>query len=232
MPVALDWGLLVEDSNTPSAHAYMADILPKIQVFREIAIENARDSAERNAKPVNDKAVEPTFKSGDKVLLHNPVVKKWECTKLKRKYSGPFLIIECRPKHNYMLKNLASGNEMRRPVHANRLRSLKELPNDYRLRGPDSDVRLYEAITPQRKLEVTIRIGDIIYSMCDIIVSPANQGLYHGDGAAKAIACAAGDQLVFDCQEYIRVHEKLEIATPLLTASGLLGPQLIMFCTL
>src|SRR5208282_1641819 len=59
---------------------------------------------------------------------------KGECAKLKRKYLGPFLIIECRPKHNYMLKELASGKEMRRPVHANRLRSLKELPNDYRLR--------------------------------------------------------------------------------------------------
>jgi transposase InsO family protein len=75
MPVALDWGLLVEDSTTPSADAYMADILPKIEAFREIATENARDSAERNAKPVNGKAVEPTFKAGDKVLLHNPVVK-------------------------------------------------------------------------------------------------------------------------------------------------------------
>jgi len=66
MPVALDWGLLVEDSTTPSANAYMADILPKIQAFREIAIENARVSAERNARPVNEKAVEPTFKTGDK----------------------------------------------------------------------------------------------------------------------------------------------------------------------
>jgi len=120
----LDWRLLVEDSTTPSASAYMADILPKIQAFREIAIENARDSAERNARPVNEKAVEPTFKTGDKVLLHNPVVKKGECSKLKRKYLGPFLIIECRPKHNYMLKELSSGKELRRAVHANRLRSL------------------------------------------------------------------------------------------------------------
>jgi len=226
MPVALDWGLLVEDSTTPSENAYMKDILPKIQAFREIAMENARDSAERNAKPVNDKAVEPIFKAGDKVLLHNPVVKKGECTKLKRKYLGPFLIIECRPKHNYMLKELATGKEMKRPVHANRLRSLKELPNDYRLRVTDADVRLYESVTPVRNIAVTIRIGDIVYSMCDVIVSPANSGLYHGDGAAKAIACAAGDQLLFDCQEYVRVNEKLAIATPLLTASGLLGPTI------
>ena len=63
-----------------------------------------------------------------------------------------------------------------------------------------------------------------IQCACDIIVSPANQGLYHGDDVAKAIACAAGDQLAFDCQEYIRVHEKIDVATPLLTASGLLGP--------
>jgi len=73
-------------------------------------------------------------------------------------------------------------------------------------------------------MNVTIRIGDIVYSRCDIVVSPANSGLYHGDGAARAIARAAGDQLVFDCQEYIRVHDKLDIATPLITASGLLGP--------
>ena len=76
MPIALDWSILVEDSTTPSADAYMADILPKIQAFREIEIENARDSAERKARPINDKAVEPSFKVGDKVLLHNPVVKR------------------------------------------------------------------------------------------------------------------------------------------------------------
>jgi hypothetical protein len=144
----------------------------------------------------------------------------------EKKILGPILIVEYRPKHNCMLKQLTTGKELKRLVHANRLRSLKELPNDYRLRGPDADVRLYESVTPMRNIDVTIRIGDIIYSMCDMIVSPANSGLYHGDGAAKAIASAAGNELIFDCQEYIRLHGKLEIPTPLLTASGLLGPTI------
>ena len=149
------------------------------------------------------------------------MAKKGECAKLKRKYLGPYLIIECRPKYNYMLKELSTGKET---VHANRLRALQELANDYRLRGPDTDVCLFEAVTPHRQLKVTIRIGDIIFSLCDIIVSPANSGLYNGDGAARAISRAAYDKLIFDCQEYIRIHERLDIAMPLLTASGLLGP--------
>jgi len=151
-------------------------------------------------------------------------VKKGECAKLKRKYQGPYLITNCLPNHNYKLKELSTGKEIRRPVHANRLRALHELPNDYRLKGPDVDVRLFEASTPNRNMKVTIRVGDIIYSICDIIVSPANSGLYHGDGAARAIARAAGDPLAYDCITYLQAHGQLDIATPLLTASGLLGP--------
>src|SRR5271157_798527 len=171
----------------------MADIRPKLQIFHAVAMENVGASAERSARRINDTAITPSFKTGDKVLLHNPVVKKGECVKLKRKYIGPYIIIECRPKFNYMLKELSSGKEMKRPVHANRLRALRELPNDYRLRGPDADVRLYDAVSPCRNMNVTIRIGDIVYSRCDIVVSPANSGLYHDDGAARAIARAAGD---------------------------------------
>jgi len=224
MPVALDWGLLVEDSTTPSAEAYMADIRPKLQAFHAIAIENARDSAERHARGTNAKAVTPSFRTGDKVLLHDPSVKKGECAKLKRKYKGPYLITECRPNLNFMLKEMSSGKELKRAVHANRLRSLHELPNDYRLKGPSADVRLFATTTVHRKLKVSIRVGDIIYSQCDIIVSPANSGLHHGAGAARSIAIAASDILEYDCQAYIVAHKQLDIATPMLTASGLLGP--------
>jgi len=125
-----------------------------------------------------------------------------------------------------MLKELSSGKEMKRPVHANRFRALRELANDYRLKGPDAEVRLFEAETPHRKLQVSIRVGDLIHSQCDIVVCPANRELYHGAGAALSIARAAGDPLAYDCQAYIAQHQHLDVATPLLTASGLLGPTI------
>ena len=51
MPIALDRGLLGENSTTPSAEAYMADIRPKLQIFHAIAMENV--GAEHSARRVN-----------------------------------------------------------------------------------------------------------------------------------------------------------------------------------
>lgn len=136
----------------------------------------------------------------------------------------PYLIIDCCPVYNYKLKELSTGKELKRPVHANRLRSLRELDNDYRIKGSSSDVRLLECTTNNRKLNVSIRVGDNIYSRCDIIVNPANSRLEHNGGAAKSIARAAGDSLNDECRTYINEHHELGIATPLLTSSGLLGP--------
>src|SRR5664279_2491865 len=224
MPLAIDWSLLAEEPTIPSIEAYMEDIRPKLHILHQIAIENARDNAQLKARRVNETAVPPSFKCGDKVLLFNPVVKKGECVKLKRRYVGPYFIIDCRPGYNYMLKELSTGKELKRPVHANRFRSLRELDNDYRLQEANAEVRLLERVTPIRQIRVSVRVGNIVHSRCDVIVNPANEKLEHKGGAALAIARAAGESLEDECRTYIGQHGELAVATPLLTTSGLMGP--------
>lgn len=180
MPLAIDWGLMTGEPTVPSVEAYMADIKPKLQILHDIALENAFDSAHAKARRVNKKAVAPSFKAGDKVLLFNSTVKKGECVKLKRRYLGPYNIIECRPGYNYMLKELATGKKMRRPMHADRLRPLRELDNDYRMKGVGVNIRLLERTTPTKQVKVSIRVGNIVHSNCDVIVCPANERLEHG----------------------------------------------------
>lgn len=226
MTLAIDWGLIGSDEMISSAQAYSASIKPKLEILHQIAIENAMDSAERHAQAHNSDSSPPTFKAGDKILLFNPVTKKNECAKLKRRYLGPYIITDCKPGFNYMLKELATGKEIKRPVHANRLRALRELDNDYRMQGSYVDVRLFEGKTEHRGIDVTVRVGNIIDSNCDVIVNPANCLLKHEDGAAKTIARAAGKSLVDACNDYITTHQQLDIATPLVTTAGSLQPQI------
>jgi hypothetical protein len=77
----------------------------------------------------------PNYAAGDKVLLRDLTTKKGESAKLKRRYTGPFIIIECKNGFNYRLQHLDTGRTLRRLVHADRLRPYCELDNDYRLNG-------------------------------------------------------------------------------------------------
>jgi hypothetical protein len=97
-------------------------------------MENATDSAGRHRIRHDEGATVPRYAVGDKVLLLGVTLKKGESIKLKRRYTGPFLIIECRPGYNYRFQHTVTGRDLKRAVHANRLRLLRELPNDYRNR--------------------------------------------------------------------------------------------------
>jgi len=225
MTLALDWSLLAEDNTAGSPQAYAAMIRPKLQILQHIAMENAADSAARHSKTHNEAATVPSYAAGDKVLLFNPATKKNECAKLKRRYLGPYIITDCRPGYNYMLQELASGKSMKRPVHANRLRPLKELNNDYQRNTGNADVVMYAGETNHRSLTVSVKVGNIVHARTDVIVNPANRLLQHDAGAAAAIARAAGETLVSECQEGIRCLGPLAVAEPFLTTSGKLKPH-------
>ncbi|HSN23100.1 MAG TPA: RNase H-like domain-containing protein, partial [Methylomicrobium sp.] len=135
MPTSLDWALAPTEQATPGAEQYALEIGPKLEAMRKIAMENVADSAVRQRRPHNEDAQPPTFKEGDKVLLRDLTVKKGESGKLKNRYDGPYVVTKCEPNFNYRLQHFRTGRTLRRPVHADRLRPLEELPNDYRLGG-------------------------------------------------------------------------------------------------
>jgi len=64
---------------------------------------------------------------------------------------------------------------------------------------------------------------NLVEEEVDAIVNPANVSLSHGGGAAKAIAAAAGKELVDECNEIIKTRGKLNVAEPVDTTAGKLS---------
>ena len=120
------------DLSLSSAQQYAREIRPKLEIIRSLAMQNVEDSANRHKKQRDLIATIPTYQVGDKVLLLDTTVKKGETIKLKQKYTGPFIITHCQPGFNYKLQHAETGKDLRRAVHADRLRPLRQLSNDYR----------------------------------------------------------------------------------------------------
>ena len=175
MPMPIDHTLAAADPTVPSVDAFAEDIKVKLAVYEQIAMQNAKDSAFKRSQAVNSKATQPTFKNGDKVLLFDPTTRKAEAAKLKIRWVGPYFIIDCLPNLNYRLKHVANGTELKNPVHASRLRPLRELDNDYRLVGSGANVILFEAVTCQRNTTIQVKVGDITKTNCQVIVNPFNE---------------------------------------------------------
>jgi transposase InsO family protein len=134
MKMNIDWLLPTSETPVTNAEQYAREIAPKLEILHKIAMENAAYSAGRHRIRHDEGATVPRYAVGDKVLLLDVTLKKGESIKLKRRYTGPFLIIECRPGYNYRFQHTVTGRDLKRAVHANRLRLLRELPNDYRNR--------------------------------------------------------------------------------------------------
>lgn len=77
-------------------------------------------------------------------------------------------------------------------------------------------------------ITVLVLKGDLTKQVTDVLVSPANESLQHGSGrgAAKAIASAAGHQLVNECRRYIECNGRLPIGNVMHTTAGNLQPQI------
>jgi len=74
--------------------------------------------------------------------------------------------------------------------------------------------------TPLTDLAVDVSVGDSTAEDTEVIVNPANRYLWHGAGAAKAIATAAGPELISQCTEFIKAYEMLPIAHVTHTSAG------------
>jgi len=76
-------------------------------------------------------------------------------------------------------------------------------------------------------IEVQIYRGNLLDEKVDAIVNPANAQLVHGAGAARAIAEAAGRQLLQECRAYIDEHKELKVTQAMHTTAGNLTPRVI-----
>jgi hypothetical protein len=127
-----------------------------------VASQNAEDSAARHRKYRNVDATPPSFEVAEQVLLLDTTTKTGQNPKLKRKWTGPFLITEVLDNYNFKLQELETGRDLKRPVHASRLKRLRQHPNDYRTQVPDTLRQIFQCTIAQKKIEVRILVGDIL----------------------------------------------------------------------
>lgn len=229
MITPIEWNFTPDPPTVESAEEYARCIRPKLQVLAELAMENAHQSAIRHAAIKNKNATLPTFKQGDKVLLSNTVTKQNECSKLIKRFNGPYQIEEIRNGFNYILKHVDSGEILRRPVHADRLRPFFERTTATNFTAA-THVCTYEGKTKNRELGVKIIVGDICKSGCDVLISPTDARFKNKRDVALAIQRATGDETRKQCQQFLQQHSRLKDATPFFTTAGSLQPCVKFIC--
>ena len=114
MRIGIDVHLLKEFEKAPDMPTYMSNLVPKLKLTHEMIQQNLQD---KNvvAKTYYDKGSEVTdLHIGDNVLLHDPTTKVGECSKLKKRWTGPFLLVDkSQDGISYMLRHCDTGRELR-----------------------------------------------------------------------------------------------------------------------
>jgi O-acetyl-ADP-ribose deacetylase (regulator of RNase III) len=218
MQLPIDYSLHTGNDN--AIHNYMSDIRTKLDIYGQIAMQNVADSAQQHSKKHNSDAVHPKFKKGDKVLLHDPTTHKTECAKLKIRWIGPYLISDVLDNFNYRLVHLESGKNIRRPVHASRLRLVVEMDNDYRLSPTGNDVTTYSNGI------VKITVGNLLHMDVNAIVNPTNAYLNYSDEVTAAITSQAGPDLDHEFTMIQAMREKLDMGEAIVTPAYDLSPKI------
>lgn len=70
--------------------------------------------------------------------------------------------------------------------------------------------------------------GDITKLEVDVIVNAANEKLFHGGGVARAIANAAGKELIKESNKIIRKKGRLEVGEAVYTNAGNLKAKYVI----
>jgi hypothetical protein len=186
----LEWDLVANEPPVLGPQQYAYEIRPKLAVLHQIALANARDSAQRYRDRANQNATIPAYKVGDKVLLSNPAVRVGDSAKLTALFRGPFSIKEIKPGYNYVLTDLTTGKSLPRCVHAERLRIFRERDNE--ARKDETEVCLFEGKTKHRLITVQILAADITSCTADVLVNPTDSQLTPCNDIAKAIDRSIG----------------------------------------
>jgi hypothetical protein len=201
---------------------FASQIQPKLRALQLVAAENARANADRQRARINKNAIPPSFKVGQKVLLYDPITKTHEFSKLKIRYRGPYEIVSEPAKYRYILRDLITQKESKRPVHADRLRPFHELADQQSIKGRITEVCLTSVTTRHRKLAVKITIADITMSQCDAIVCFLRNQLGMMTGTTRDILRSIDENIIQNCLEYIQAGEYQQaLETP---ATGLKDP--------
>lgn len=201
--MSCDWGLLTDTYDSPSLTAYYKEVAPKLEILQEIAMQNAAEPAAGQREGKNIGATPPSYKVADQVLLHDAATKIGEAAKLTTHWTGPYIVVEVLPSFNYKLQYLKTGRDLKRSVHADRLRPLRAMLNDYRLPQPDTTHTLFEITTQQRHLKVRITRGDLLVARTRTIVHLADEKLSDTSAFSSRLYDAAGTRVQSECHTHV-----------------------------
>ena len=123
---------------------YVNNLIEKLKVAREVV--NAQLRKVNDQREVANATITnaPAFEIGDKVLLHNPVVKPGRSRKLTSPWTGPFMVIDSYPNLvNYKIHQLDKWGRIvnharSRLVHVSRLKSYVD-PSSSRIRQAENN---------------------------------------------------------------------------------------------
>ena len=94
MVTGIDTNLLQDFSKSPNIQSYMTQLVPRLQLTHEIIQQNLRDGQAKSKLYYDKTSAEPQIQVGQKVLMHDPTTKIGECPKFKRRWTGPYMIVE------------------------------------------------------------------------------------------------------------------------------------------
>jgi len=105
------------------AEAYLAKLLPRLELIREVAKQNIERSQESSKQRFDQRAQEVPFKPGMLVWLHDPKTPPHLSPKLHPRFTGPYYITA--PGGNnltFYLRDAKTNKLITKPVHAARLK--------------------------------------------------------------------------------------------------------------
>jgi len=92
MHTPIDTSIINDIRTSPNIETYLQQMLPKIELIREIAKQNMRDCNKVTQFYYDRNAAYPTYEVGQKVLLYDPTTPKSVCKKVKKGFIGPYYI--------------------------------------------------------------------------------------------------------------------------------------------
>ena len=127
-------------NTTPAVAAYVANMVPRLQLLRQIARENTKDNQQSFTDKFNKNAMLRNFSVGSKVLLTTPCQELGQ-KKIGSRKTGPWLVVARLPDltNNYVLRCCKTFKAHKNPVHPNRLTYFYSDENNLYQAGVDQD---------------------------------------------------------------------------------------------
>ena len=104
---------------------YITQLMPRLQLMRQIALANCDAHQEFYKKQYDRKAKEVNLPIGSKHWLFMPQAKKGVNKKLRNFYAGPFYIVSQETETNYFIREVKTNKPLTYSVHRSRLKECK-----------------------------------------------------------------------------------------------------------